>query len=997
MDNSWIINETFDESVTFDLYASFTIAGIGKCYRLKKPMTNSFFIEAYPEIKPAGTSEYVYMSGKNGFTKDQYRAITFHTDEYKNNIVFYNWLQANGRKVITTESVKNKLKRVIGSINEVTGQNNTDLAPAVKHLIEDFEEVESLEVLEGYFDGTLTEVDLPNITSIRPYAFYEPVRSFDDNKRLKSINMPKVTTIGQNAFYSCSMLDLDSLPSGLTSIGDYAFQNCSSLKLDTLPSGLTSIGSYAFQSVGGLTITSIPSGVTNIAARAFSGCTGLTSITFLGTPTAIDSTAFNGCTNLTEIYVPWAKGEVSGAPWSATNATIYYSYPQNYWVFNEVLSSITTSEIVVNAEFNMLGYGVCDCMELVKTSTAPSVSARLKGGSLNTVYSRTEGWLNEDYRTIMFVDDSYKNNAEFLSWLLANATPSEHITYRYVSLGDSIAAGHTIDDKWAANYGEGSQYGVNGNTETAIVPNSYTDRLAEKLKERYGSGIVSVKSFARSGDTVADLMEKLNHSAVIEAIEKANLVTICIGANDILEPAMSKLEEYLNYGDLSGIEAIVNNNLNVLNTDSEPNSYVALINRLNAINPKATYVFTTIYNPYKYLYLERSTAAHDYKDGFLGPLMWAIPDSWGSTIANSIRSAIINSSAVSSFFDRVNGLGDWAETYINRLNQIIKDKADKYDNVLVADSKLVFESFPDRNLSANKHYNDLVSVEFTRGYVVEDCDWGQFWANVDYSVLLTNTESVANEIIDTIINDVIVPDVDPHPETFGHYALYSAFFDKAIAWVVGKYIISYNANDSTGSTVAQRVLKLSGYPAYAKLNANTFTHPTEGYQFVGWNTERDGTGTPYTEGQMVSINGNLNLYAQWSNMCTVTVKHSYDDRTNIATDSDTGNQECYALYINGVEQADLGAFSNPERTYILPYGTSIGVIVSNKLGGERSYITYNGETVNRHSENSDEPPGAKYSFTVTNDTVIEFEWNRWLDQNALFYPQTYWNCYITTK
>ena len=32
----------------------------------------------------------------------------------------------------------------------------------------------------------------------------------------------------------------------------------------------------------------------------------------------------------------------------------------------------------------------------------------------------------------------------------------------YVSLGDSIAAGHTINSDWERDYGEGSQYGKNG-------------------------------------------------------------------------------------------------------------------------------------------------------------------------------------------------------------------------------------------------------------------------------------------------------------------------------------------------------------------------------------------------------------------------------------------------------------------------------------------------------------------------------------------------------
>ena len=43
--------------------------------------------------------------------------------------------------------------------------------------------------------------------------------------------------------------------------------------------------------------------------------------------------------------------------------------------------------------------------------------------------------------------------------------------FGYVSLGDSNAAGHAINDEWVTNYGDGSQYGKNGNTSTAIVSN----------------------------------------------------------------------------------------------------------------------------------------------------------------------------------------------------------------------------------------------------------------------------------------------------------------------------------------------------------------------------------------------------------------------------------------------------------------------------------------------------------------------------------------------
>ena len=96
--------------------------------------------------------------------------------------------------------------------------------------------------------------------------------------------------------------NITELPSDITNIRDGAFYNCTNLALTSLPEGITSIGSYAFHS-----------------------CTSLTTLTFKGTPTSISNSSFKDCTNLTNIYVPWAEGAVSGAPWGATNATIHYN------------------------------------------------------------------------------------------------------------------------------------------------------------------------------------------------------------------------------------------------------------------------------------------------------------------------------------------------------------------------------------------------------------------------------------------------------------------------------------------------------------------------------------------------------------------------------------------------------------------------------------------------------------------------------------------------
>ena len=90
--------------------------------------------------------------------------------------------------------------------------------------------------------------------------------------------------------------------------------------------GYTAIRPYAFYNCTYLALTSLPSSITSIEDKAFQNCKGLTSITFQGKPNLIHSGAFNSCTNLKTINVPWASGEVSGAPWGATNATINYNY-----------------------------------------------------------------------------------------------------------------------------------------------------------------------------------------------------------------------------------------------------------------------------------------------------------------------------------------------------------------------------------------------------------------------------------------------------------------------------------------------------------------------------------------------------------------------------------------------------------------------------------------------------------------------------------------------
>lgn len=152
--------------------------------------------------------------------------------------------------------------------------------------------------------------------------------TYDADGNLIGAKMYGYTKIRDYLFSGCTSLAHVSFSEGLTSIGESAFAGCSSLALTSLPESITSIGASAFVGCSNLALTSLPEGLTSIGSGAFSECTSLTSITFKGTPTLIDSAAFFDCINLTDIKVPWAEGAVSGAPWSATNATITYNYTE---------------------------------------------------------------------------------------------------------------------------------------------------------------------------------------------------------------------------------------------------------------------------------------------------------------------------------------------------------------------------------------------------------------------------------------------------------------------------------------------------------------------------------------------------------------------------------------------------------------------------------------------------------------------------------------------
>ena len=176
----------------------------------------------------------------------------------------------------------------------VEGGSSVRLKTAGKYCDRDIIVTATNELVDKINGGTVTEIT-SNLTTLREYAFAKckqltkvslpfatslPSHICNDSTKLKTVEMPNVTTMGYAVFYNCTNLELSELPSGLIDIKNTAFY----------------------------------------------GCKGLKSITFKSTPTSIASGVFTNCTNLLTINVPWAEGEVANAPWGATNATINYNY-----------------------------------------------------------------------------------------------------------------------------------------------------------------------------------------------------------------------------------------------------------------------------------------------------------------------------------------------------------------------------------------------------------------------------------------------------------------------------------------------------------------------------------------------------------------------------------------------------------------------------------------------------------------------------------------------
>ena len=195
---------------------------------------------------------------------------------------------------------------------------------------------------------------------------------FDDysNEYIGSITIPSsinynndtysVTSIGKEAFRSCTELTMINFPNSITYIGDGAFYFCTSITSIQLPNSITDIGSYVFEDCNGLNSVTIGDKLKSIGDRTFYGCNNLTSVTIGQNVESIGTKAFYACYSLTSITIPNSVTSIGEEAFdiciSLTSVTISNSLSSiGRWAFSgcSALTSITIPNSVT-----FIGYGV---------------------------------------------------------------------------------------------------------------------------------------------------------------------------------------------------------------------------------------------------------------------------------------------------------------------------------------------------------------------------------------------------------------------------------------------------------------------------------------------------------------------------------------------------------------------------------------------------------------------------------------------------------------
>ena len=260
---------------------------------------------------------------------------------------------------------------------------------------------------EAFYYVSITSVVIPSsVKSIGSKAFFHC-----SSLTSVTIEGEGLTSIGNDAFASCSALTTINIPNSVTSFGDRFLDYCTSLTAPvynatnfirlptsydgdyTIPDGITTIFGSAFDGCNKLTSVTIPEGVTTIGAWAFCGCKftsvtipnsvttiggnafyqcdKLASVTLSSNLTSIGNEAFYDCSSLTSVNIPASVTSIGNSAFGSCSALETITVESG----NTVYDSRNNCNAIIETKTNTLVQGC-------KNSTIPASVQIIGAGAL---------------------------------------------------------------------------------------------------------------------------------------------------------------------------------------------------------------------------------------------------------------------------------------------------------------------------------------------------------------------------------------------------------------------------------------------------------------------------------------------------------------------------------------------------------------------------------------------------------------------------------------
>ena len=336
------------------------------------------------------------------------------------------------------------------------------------------------------------------------------------------------------------------------------------------------------------------------------------------------------------------------------------------------------------------------------------------------------------------------------------------VTFR--GFGDSISAGDTLPDN--ENYVVGEN----------ITQGCYTEVLSRSFISEFGGSAVN---FAQSGDKtsggesggmVTKLAPYTNQTAEdYQDFYNTDVITVCIGANNVLSPAVSDLPTYLmgTFGEEQ--EQTLRTKLQAGLDDFENDYLNTILPTLTTKTSANTKVYVmTIYNPYKYTHLYDAQVSETdmFKD--------------------MIRGMIGTEQAPGSMETKFQQILAIAMEYLAQVNQIIRTNTT--DKVHCVDIYNLFETF------TKEQYLQYI--------------------NADLSKLTLSFSIISNP-------STVMAYADPHPTLLGQEVIANEFA-KQVVVSSAQIDTSLSGNISTDSQIQVSINTFGSsnlsYKLYARIN-----------------------------------------------------------------------------------------------------------------------------------------------------------------------------------